>query len=109
MSKRAAGVLVILLAVAAGPSSVPAEFQDLVLALEERIDAFDAALATKKPDAPEQIAFGAELLTANGNRDLQLLNPSALPGVRLEMDRVKALSASTVTVSMQFPLLFPSF
>jgi hypothetical protein len=110
MSNRSLGLLVVLVAlVAAGPSPVPAEFQDLALALEERLDAFDAAVAATWDGSKAPVAFAAELLTANGNRGLQLLSPSAMAGVQLELDRVRSLGGSAVTVAIPFPLLFPSF
>lgn len=100
-----------MLALAVGArarAQVPAEFQDLYPALEQKLDAFEATLEGQG-HAAYPVTFTSELLTANGNRGRALLGAQTLPGVRLELDRLRALGVQAVTVAIPFPILDPAF
>src|SRR5262249_27795390 len=92
-----------------GPSGVPAEFQDLYTSLQASLDAFNKTLDARWNGAKAPVVFSAELLTANSNRGQQLLASDALPGVRLELDRLKALGVRGVVFNVSFPLLYAPF
>jgi hypothetical protein len=88
---------------------VPTEFGDLYPVLQTRIRTFDGKVSAAWNGQKSGVSFGGELLTANGNRGLQLLGPTALAGVRLELDRLKALGLQSVVVAVGFPILHAPF
>ena len=88
---------------------VPAEFQDLAPFLGQKLDAFEAKLQALEGGVPYPVTWTAELLSANGNRGRALLQPSTLPVVRIELDRLKSLGVQAVTVAIPFPVLFQPF
>lgn len=104
--------LTLAIAFTAGPAAgqvVPAEYSGLYTFLLGKLEAFDSALDARWDGTRYPVTFAAELLTANGNRGLALLGPQALSGVRLELDRMKALGLGAVTVSLPYPILDAEF
>lgn len=90
-------------------TAAPPEFQELYTALDQRLVA-DLQLATRRWDGrPTPVVFGAELITANGNRGTALLEPTALLGVRTMLDALQRAGVRGVTVSVSYPLLRPDF
>ena len=89
--------------------AVPAEFQDLYGSLQATLDSFNRTLDARGSGTRTPVTFSAELLTANANRGQQLLGSDALPGARLELDRLRALGVRGVVFTVSFPLLYPPF
>lgn len=88
--------------------AVPAEFQSVYEELQTRLEAArDAFSAQPAADVPPSLAL--ELLTANGNRGEDLLQPTTLDATRLFLDRFKELGAKAVTVQIVYPLFDQSF
>lgn len=87
----------------------PLEYRDLYAALEGRLAAFEATVSARWNGSRSNVAFSAELLTANANRGSALLNASVVAAVRLELGRLAALGAKAVTVSLGYPILDPWF
>ncbi len=94
---------------AQGPGRVPAEYADLYRTMAAQIAAFDAKVGPVPAGRGADVAWGAELLTANCNRGRVLLEPRTLPGVRLELTRLQELGVHAVTVCIGFPLLYRPF
>ena len=99
----------VLPGVAAGQPAVPLEFQGLAAEMGRRLDEFDAQVATAWDGSRHAVVPAATLLTANGNRGLQLLSPEVLGAVRLELDRLRSLGTEAVAVSVNYPVLDPEF
>jgi hypothetical protein len=108
MMKRAT-LLATLLAAAffARAQEVPADYQDLYSFLDQKLDSFDQSIGWDGGRYP--VAYATELLSANGNRGRALLGANALTGVRLELDRLRALNVKAVTVAVPYPILDPAF
>lgn len=100
---------------ALGPESfaqapaVPPAYQDLYSLMEQKIAAFEAQIPSHGDTADFAPAFGGELLTANAHRGVQLLAPRTRAGINLELDRMQALGAKSVTVAVGFPVLYRPF
>ncbi len=90
-------------------AQAPTEYSDLYQFLDEKMTEFDLTLESRWDDSRPPVDFGGELLTANGNRGHALLTTRALAGVRLELDRLRALGLDAVTIAIPFPLLDPAF
>jgi hypothetical protein len=88
--------------------SVPPDYQPVFDGLSAILAGWEARLAAMEAAAGETI-FGAELLVANGNRGEALLQPSAMAGVRVYLDRLQELGAGGVTVAISDPLLWPTY
>lgn len=89
--------------------AVPPSYADLYAALSSRLASFETTVATRWNGTRSNVAFSAELLTANANRGTALLNASAYSGVQLELSRYAAMGLKAVTVSLGFPILDPAF
>lgn len=94
---------------AAALAQVPTEYVDLYHFLDEKMTGFDRTLEARWDGRRPPVNFGGELLTANGNRGRALLTTRALAGLRLELDRLRALGLDSVTIAIPFPLLDPAF
>ncbi len=94
---------------AQGPARVPAEYADLYRMTAGKIAAFDARVGPVPAGRGGEVAWGAELLTANCNRGRVLLQPRTLAGIRLELTRMQELGVRAVTVCIGFPLLYRPF
>jgi uncharacterized protein (TIGR03437 family) len=102
-------VLVWAFATYAQNPPVPADYADLYPALQQKLTAFDATIASQWNGAKPPVDFSAELLAANANRGTQLLGPNALTGVGLELQSLEALGVNTVKVAINFPILYQPF
>jgi len=91
------------------PPDVPPAYQDLYSMLEEKIAGFAGKIPSQENTASAAVNFGGELLTANAHRGVQLLLPKTREGVRVELDRLRALGAKSVTVAVGFPILYRPF
>jgi len=96
------------------PVSVPAAYQASYQRLSGQLDAYQSAVdampdfRASDPGAPGLVA-GAELLAANGNRQSLLLDPGAVTSVDHELDALRKLGVTGVTVGVKLPLLLPQF
>jgi hypothetical protein len=95
-------------AVAPSPN-VPTPYRDLYAGLSSGLDQWMAYLNTRTPVRNHDITFAAEVITANTNRGSALLRSDALPGVRLFLDRLKAMGVEAASISIGYPMLDPSF
>ena len=114
IGKSAAGgaaVLVILAASVAGvqTAAVPKAYADLYTQLEAKLQKTSERIDRQWDKSKAPVDFSAEMLTANSNRGVQLLQPVALWGVRMEMQRLQELNAKAVTLSINFPVLYEPF
>jgi hypothetical protein len=87
---------------------VPERYEGLYRLLSAQLDDFERRYPSS-PTAAGAPLWGAELLQANANRGEALLQPNAMPGVRLFLDRFEALGFRAVSVSVNCPLLAPAF
>ena len=111
-------VIVLVLAAAVGclwtaqasgqATSVPSQYQKLYSSLSKALDSFERQLSPSPTPNPRPI-WGGELLVANANRGEELLQPSALAGTRLFLDRFQELGFKSVTISVNYPLFDPAF
>lgn len=91
------------------PANVPPEYRELYEMMDGKISAFDARVSAAWDGRPADVAWSAELLTANCNRGRALLDPRAAAGVKLELGRLQALGVKAVTVCIGFPMLYKPF
>jgi hypothetical protein len=85
------------------------EYQDLYTALQQKLTGFDTTISSQWNGARPPVDFSAELLTANGNRGIQLLTGGASADAQLELARLQALDVKAVTVAIGFPILYQPF
>ena len=88
---------------------VPAEYKKLYDYLQATLDQADAQFTAALQGRTHPITFAAELIVADSNRGEELLRPEALPATQLYLDRLRALGVRGVKLSVQYPLLTPSF
>jgi hypothetical protein len=92
----------------AAQDAVPPAYQPLYTYLADVLDATKSAVDTNQPTNPVPLTFGAELLTANGNRGQQLLDPGTLTATALLLNRLQELGVQGVTVAIKYPLYTPN-
>lgn len=92
----------------APPPAVPAAFGPLYESVAQQLSS-----AARDPrlsgDRGVATTWAVDLIVANGNRGAELLDPRAIDGVVLMLDRAVALGVSGVTVDVKYPLLLPWF
>lgn len=103
------GVMACATTLATAQERVPAEYQDLYALLDQKLTSFDATLEGRWDHSTYSVTFATELLTANGNRGRALLTQQAMAGVKLELDRQRALGIQAVVVAIPFPELYKPF
>jgi hypothetical protein len=94
---------------ASAQAPVPAEYQQLYSTLKGTLDSYNAYLATLSSQASYPVIFGAELLPANGNRGTQLLAPTTMQGVIVNLNALQELGVQGVTIAIGFPLYTSTF
>jgi hypothetical protein len=105
-------MLLLLLALrhrAVPPLEVPPEYRALYTTLSLQIAAAEAQLAPLHPEKGPQPLYAAELLPANCNRGEALLQPGAISGVQLYLDRLQQLGIRAVTLPVGYPILIERF
>ncbi len=102
-------ILLVLLTSSVAFSQTPGRYSDLYNQLDGKLSDIDTWLRVNWDGAPRSVAWGAELITANGNRGEDLLKPNALASVSLLLDRFVSMGIRGVKVSVTYPLLKPSF
>ena len=90
------------------PAAVPETYRGLYRLLSAQLDDFERRYPSATAVAATPL-WGAELLQANANRGEALLQPNAMPGVRLFLDRFQGLGFRGVSISVNCPLLAPAF
>ncbi len=83
----------------------PPEMASLFNSYKKTIEDYSTSLDSQMPASKHPVTYGAELLVANSNRGTELLQPNAIKGVQLELDRFKELGIQGVTVAVSYPLL----
>ncbi len=104
------GVVIVMIILGIGlkvfsEKRIPLEYKSLYNYLEiqlKEVSNYTTQASTIKTNA---IVYGAELLTANSNRGDDLLEDSAIEGVKLELDNMQNLGVKGVTVTIAYPLL----
>ncbi len=94
-------------ALSARAQQVPAEYQDLYTFLDQKLDAFGQSVGGD--GSRYAVTYATELLSANGNRGRALIGANVMTGVRLELDRLRALNVKAVTIALPWPILDPAF
>lgn len=89
-------------------SGVPPAYQQLYSDTQAGLDALTSHLGTLPAPAAGTMTFGAELGVADGNRGADLLQPQALAGVALALDRLQELGVQGVTITVPYPLYTPA-
>jgi uncharacterized protein (TIGR03437 family) len=90
-------------------ASVPGVYQGLFQTEQNNISAFAAMIPSANNSQPSKTLFSGDLLFANGNQGLTLLDSAKQQGMLLELNRLKSLGLTAVTVTMGFPLMNQDF
>jgi hypothetical protein len=88
------------------PLEVPAEYRVLYAELASRLTAFERRLGNP---APHDVIAATNLLTANSHAGPALLREDWQRSNLLYLDRLQALGANGVSVTIGYPLLTPAF
>ena len=96
-------------ALAANAQGIPSTYQDLYSSLQDKLTAFDAILAAGWDGSKPPMEFRAEILSANSDRGLALLGPNGPAGAELEIRSLQALGVTTVSLAIDFPVLYKPF
>lgn len=88
------------------PADVPAEYRALYSELASRLTAFERRLGNP---APRDVVAATNLLTANSHAGPALLREDWQRSNLLYLDRLQALGANGVSVTIGYPLLTPAF
>ncbi|MBL0174382.1 MAG: T9SS type A sorting domain-containing protein [Ignavibacteria bacterium] len=102
-------ILVLLIASSVASAQVPGRYDDLYRQLDTKLTDVDVWLRANWDGVPRSVAWGGELITANGNRGEDLLKPNALISVGLLLDRFASMGVRGVKISVLYPLLKPGF
>lgn len=90
-------------------SEVPSTYLDLYTSLQGKISSFDNTVRSQWNGQKAPVVFAAELLSANGNRGLQLLNAQTRTSYLLELSALKGLGVQAVIIPIGFPILYQPF
>lgn len=93
----------------AGNAHVPDEYRALYGELEAELKSLQKNLDAHADPGKTPVKFGLELLVANSNRGEVLLTDRVFRATTLTLDRLQDLGVSSVSVSIQFPMLTRSF
>ena len=96
-------------ALAAAAQSIPADYLDLYSSLQQKLSDFGTTLSAHWDGSQPPMDFCAELLSANGNRGLQLLGKSAVTGMQTEARSLQAMGVTSISVAINFPVLYRAF
>ena len=89
---------------------VPSEYQDLYSTLTTQINSFDTAVRADWNGSKYPVLYSAQLQTANSDQYTELLGTYYYSGTVLpELEEQQALGASSVTVHINFPILYQPF
>jgi len=88
---------------------VPFAYRALYNELYTKLDSLRTAVNSQWNGQKSAVGFGVELLVANSNRGEILLTDRVLGATRLTLERLKDLGVQSIAVSIQYPILTPSF
>ncbi|NIS72728.1 MAG: hypothetical protein GTO12_28455 [Proteobacteria bacterium] len=89
--------------------SLPREYRALYDELAEKLDHLGKGIRSQWNGKKAGTAFGVELLVANSNRGEVLLTDRVFEATILTLDRLKDLGVRSVALSIQYPILTPSY
>jgi uncharacterized protein (TIGR03437 family) len=88
---------------------VPGQFQSTFAELQNNINNFQATVSASWSGKSSPVLWSGELLTANANIGLQLLNTGASSSALQDLNALHALGVKAVTVNMAFPIVDQAF
>lgn len=89
---------------------IPGDYRSLYSELDEKIDDFNSSTQSEWDGSSyDNLVFGAELLTANGNLGEGLLTEQAFEGNVLLIQGFKKMGVGGVKISLNYPLLTEEF
>jgi uncharacterized protein (TIGR03437 family) len=104
-----AAVLLLAWAFAANAQNPPAEYQDLYSSLQQKLTAFDANLSSQWDGSKPAVNFCATLRAPDAERVLQSLGANTLSVAQSEIQSLQALGVTTVSLGIDFPVLYQPF
>ena len=90
-------------------TGVPGKYRALYSELGSKLKDLDRTIRSQWNGKKSDTKFGVELLVANSNRGEVLLTNRVLYATGLTLNRLQDLGVQSVAVSIQFPMLTPSF
>ena len=99
------GLMLAVTLSAAARQEVPEKYKSLFNTYESGLKRYNAYLDRTGTKAKDAVCFGAELLAANSNRGAELLQPRALKGVELSLQRFSELGIQGATIAVGYPVL----
>ena len=93
----------------ATPPPVPSNFQDLYNQLEGDLNSFNVTLNSGWNGSTYPVLYTGDLDTANANSGPQMLAPSYMVGLQLELQGLKAMGFTAVYMEVGFPMLYEPF
>lgn len=84
---------------------VPASYSDLATLIEGKVADFETLLSDRWDGKKSPVRFSAELHGSSSHRGFVLLQAGSYNGMLLEMQRMQELGATSVTVSISYPVL----
>ncbi|WP_180541674.1 fibronectin type III domain-containing protein [Nevskia soli] len=92
------------------PSNVPSQYQSLYSELQGDISTFSQAISAQGNGSTYPTMFASQALTANSDLGSALLNPNYFQyDVMPELQELKALGVSAVSVHINFPILYEPY
>jgi fibronectin type 3 domain-containing protein len=88
---------------------VPTEFQDLYAELQTALTDFRQTINGSWDGTKSPVAFSANLLSVNSSRGPALLAPGYRDSVAYELDGLKALGVTAVSLDVSFPVFYRPF
>ncbi len=88
------------------PIPVPALYQSLYTSLQTDISTFTQSIPTTYNAST---FYAVQLLSASSDNGLNLLNANTNAGVQMEMNQLRALGITAVTVHIDFPYLYEPY
>jgi hypothetical protein len=93
----------------AGNAMLPFAYRALYNELYNKLDSLRTAVNSQWNGKKSAVSIGVELLVANSNRGEILLTDRVLEATRLTLERLKDLGVRSIAISIQYPILTPSF
>ena len=92
-----------------GNAMLPFAYRALYNELYNKLDSLRTAVNSQWNGKKSAVSIGVELLVANSNRGEILLTDRVLEATRLTLERLKDLGVRSIAISIQYPILTPSF
>jgi hypothetical protein len=91
------------------PPPPPTEYQDLYSELDEELSRIETRFGLEMQESGYPVIFGAQLLSADAKRQGKLLEAGEYEKIIAQLNRLKPLGIQAVTISLDFPALYPPF